>query len=725
MPVDPNASLDLPPQVRGLLWRIFGNGASPVTPMSTYDLIEPVINKHASLPSREKSACIARIRQWFQTHGDNRWLASDLTKPVAQAIIDGVGLDFTDTAIWAIGSIDIEISQPLVRAHWSNEHIGRFCATALTAVKRATERDRILDPRRVGPYLHLDAAKSTVPRQAIERDSLLRTFHHLETHGWDLAHHALHHAVSNLVELLVDLQPEHFEAVVPALDHPVVQALAAERLVGAILPNDHRAPVAWVTPAASEPQLALAIYHTLATVNALDDDRQRDPDDRSHWHWRTELRPGRDDLDAAAKALIHALVDSLTALPPATSARWLGELLSAAPDILNGNSHGTKPERVAELEAYCMQRLSSRLTLGLDDDVLDPLRTGLRLTTRNTWNGHVARLAWTMRTDAPDSARALADSALDWHLQQVRSELANDKFFLLWNSWHYRDWMDAIGRALALSNSAQSSTHLTGWVRAHCLELPLSGWDSEDRYSTFLTADRIAQHWFLIAILAADHACELGQPPDPTDIRSLAELIWAHGQFADQRGCIDADVSVASEAAARMVVDIGQVSDAWLIRQAGSLESSRALWALADHYKRLNRQGNPLDEQRDADFADNFAQAAILSFGDSTQYGLDSLRYWGELWLLLTAHGPALPTATAYMVAVQQFKRRSRATDILVLKLLALATAGGRFSQDLERLFTETYRDLWWPYTPPEEQIDRDEVDAYLHDSGSPLRDTS
>ncbi len=720
MPTDPITSLDLPPQARELLWRIFGNGTSPVTLKSPYDLIEPVINKRASLPASEKTACIARIRGWFQAHGDSRWLASDLAKPVAQAIIDGVRDDLSRTAIWAIGSIDFEVSQPLIRAHWSHDHIRRFCAAAVAAIQHATTRERIIDPRRAGPYRDLDPAKSRVPRQAIERASPLRTFHHLETHGWELLHYALHRTVANLIELLVALEPERFEALVPTLDHPVLQALAAECFTLAVVPTDHRAPLAWIKPGASEPLVALGVYHTLATINTLDSDRGRDPADYSHPSSRTELKPGRDDPDAAPRELLHALVDSLSALPAATSARWLGELLTAAPDILHGNQHGTKPKRVAELEAHCMQRLSSCLTSD-HDDILGPLRAGLRLTPRNTWNTHVADLAWTQRTDAPDSARELADAALDCHIRQVRSELANNSFYLHWDVWHDRDWIDAIGRALLLSNPGQSPTHYTDWVRARCLELPLSGWDSEDRLANFFTADRIAHHWFLVAIHAARHACELGQPPDPTDIRALAELTWSHGHFAKQRGCLDADVSVAGEAAARLVIDVGQVADAWLIHQASSLRSSRALWALADQYRRPNRQGSPLNEQRYADFAGTFAHAASLQFGDPTQYTPVSLYYWALLWLSVRAPDPAVQTATAFVQPTYR-KRRSRAEDILVLKLLAMATAGGRFDEDLERLFVQTYGDLWLPHTPTDEQSERAAVDAYLRESGSFLR---
>ena len=148
------------------------------------------------MPRRQQTAYIAEIRGWFQTHDDHRWLAAEMREPVAQGIVDGVGADFSKTAIWAIGAVDSEVVLPILKTRWSEEETDVFCSRALTAIQRATEHEKILDPGRVGRYLGIDSANATVSLDAIERDSRLSTFQHLGDRGWELVHHAPHDTVS-------------------------------------------------------------------------------------------------------------------------------------------------------------------------------------------------------------------------------------------------------------------------------------------------------------------------------------------------------------------------------------------------------------------------------------------------------------------------------------------------------------------------------------------------
>ncbi len=723
MNAETNGSLNLPAEVRDLLWRIFGPGASPMRDVSAFELIETVISKRASLPRRQQTTHIAEIRGWFQTHDEHRWLAPEMREPVAQAIIDGVRADFSKTAIWAIGAVDSEIVLPILKARWSEEEIDEFCSRALNAIQQATEREKIVDPERASRYSGIDAAKVTISREAIERDGQISSFKHLGDSGWELVHHALDGTVSNLVKLLVDLRPAGFETLIAELDHPVLQALAAECFVANARRADHRAPLRWLKPGVCDAVVALAIYHTLGAINVLDEDSRSDSVAVPRDAWRTELKPGHDDLEGAARGLIAELVHRISQLPKVPSVRWLGELLSTAPDILNGNADGAKPQRVSELEAACAEHFSARHASGVDDDTLRAFRTGLRLTRRKTWNRHVADVAWKMRTDSRDSARMLARAALDCHSEQARTELAGGHFHFSWAYWDHRNSVDALGRALVLSESSHSPNHYSQWVRSRCLELPLTIWDSEERYSEFLTADRIARHWLLVGVHAAHYASEFGQPTHPEDVRTLAELTWSHCSFAKERGCIDADASVAVEAAARAVVELGAVEEKWLVGQAARAElCSRALWALADQCMSQNQQEHAPSEKDYADFADHFGRAAESRFGDATQYSINSLFYWARLWLLLDCHGPAEQTASAILAVTSGSRARSRKMEILVLKLLALTSARGRLHPEMERHFTETYRDLWGTFTPSNEQSARDTVDGYLRRSGSTLQ---
>ena len=719
---DTNSPSNLCPQVRDLVWRIFGAGASPMTRKSTFDLIELVIAKRSSLPQHERNTHIAEILGWFHTHDERHWLKSEMCQSVAETILDGIGGDFSDTAVWAVGSIDAEIVLPLVRARWSDEIVDTFCSLALAEVQRATEDDRILDAYRASRYLGGDQAKATVPRKSIEQESKLNTFRHLDSHGWELVHYALDHAVSNLVQLLVDLQRARFPSLVTSLDHPVLQALATEHFIPSALRADHRAPLKWIDQGACDALVALAVFHTLATVNLLDEESKTDPVNGSQDYWRTELRPGRDDLDAAVRSLLHGLAQELSNLAPLQCVKWLGELLSAAPYILHRNQHREKPQRVSELEEACIQRLARHFVAGPTNDALNALRSGLALTPRTTWNRHVADLAWSMRADTPEGAQSLAMATIEFHTQQIQSDQAVDRFFIQWEDWHFREWIDAIGRALMLSAQRPSSNYYTEWVAARCVELPLSAWDAEERYSAFLTADRIAQHWFLVAIASLHHASLIGLTTDSKDIRALAELVWSHCHFTEQHRCIDADVAVAAEAVARTVVQLGELEDAWLLRQAAnSVLCSRALCGLADQYLQRHQSGTPDDQQHCIRVLEKFASAAVARFGDAHQYSLGPLNYWARLWLLLDACGAAEQTAIAIAQATSRLRPLPRAQDILILKLLALATCEQRLNPDSERQFTAMYRQLWLPYTPDTERSDRAEVDLYLCQSRSSL----
>ena len=723
MSADTNSASDLCPQVRDLVWRIFGAGASPMTRESIFDLIQPVISKRSSLPQHERNACIAEIRGWFHTHNERHWLKAEMCQSVAETILDVIGTDFSDTAVWAVGSIDAEIVLPLVRARWSDEDVEAFCSLAIAKVQRAIEDERIFDAYRASRYLGGDHTRATVPRESIEQESKLNTFRHLDSHGWELVHYAVDHAVSNLVQLLVDLQRSRFPSLVASLDHPVLQALATEHFIPAALRADHRAPLKWIDQVACDALVALAVFHSLSTVNILDEESKTDPVKGSPDYWRTELRPGRDDLDAAARSLLHALVQELANLAPLQCVKWLGELLSAAPYILHGNQNREKPQRVAALEEACIQQLAHHFTADPTDEALNALRSGLSLTPRNTWNRHVADLAWYMHADTPEGAQRLALATIELHMQQIHNDQADNRFFLHWEDWHFHEWIDAMGRALLLSAQRPSSNYFTEWIAARCLELPLSAWDAEEHYSAFLTADRIAQHWFLVAIATFHHATLLGLTTDPKDIRALAELVWSHCHFTEHHRCIDADVSVAAEAVARaVVVHLGELDDAWLLQQvANSALCSRAVWGLADQYLQSHQSGDRGDQQHCIRFIAKFANAAVARFGDASQYSIGSLNYWARLWLLLDNSGVAEQTAIAITKATSQLRALPRAQDILILKLLALATCEQRLNLDSERYFTETYRHLWMPYTPDTERSDRAEVDAYLRKSSSSL----
>ena len=664
--------VSLPDEAKAVIWRIFGAGESPLTGRSTFDLIERVICKHVS-SSTQQDWAISTIRGWFETIGQRRWLKPDIREPVADLILEGIGADRSETAIWAMGSIDGDLAASVIRSRCSPEEIDTFIDAVLTTLGKICDSDDVLNAAGIVPFAEFDSGKARIPRDAVQREGRLETFLHLSSHGFDLIHRALHPPAGNLIELVIDLRPGRFQTLIERLDHPVMQARAAYHMVAATQALDHRKPLQWITENSSDELIALAIMYTIETVNRLDEDIRssaRLGEDRPIWG--TELRPPQDDLDAAAVNLLNDLVDRLAILNPLACARWIGELLSGAPYALMRGGNFEKPLRIEQLEKMGTELLARLVRHSWSDDLLAALCAGLCLTPRTTWTRHVAEVAWEVRDVEPARAANLARAALDEHERHVAEELEHGHLFLNWNDWHDREWIAGLGAALALSIDG---IDLPNWVSTRCRALPLSVWDAEENYQSFSTADRVAQVWFLVALHAAEGLKQDNRAVDPAGVRALAEAIWSHCYFAGQQLPDGRDASVAGEHAARYAVKFGEPSDLWLLEQARSPRvGPQALWALIDQRREKAAHEGGSDAGRDEMVIDEFALAASNRFGKGGQFGFESLHHWGRLWLLLDAIEEASRTANALLAfPMRGFDRSSK---ILVLELLALGADG-------------------------------------------------
>ena len=120
MASDFNSSPSLPPEARFIIWRIFGNGESPLSSKTTYDLIEPTIRKH--VPSLKQNLAIDEVRRWFEIYGDQKWLRQDLLESVANLVLAEIGASLSnpngvgesETVFWAIGSFDPDTTAPII-----------------------------------------------------------------------------------------------------------------------------------------------------------------------------------------------------------------------------------------------------------------------------------------------------------------------------------------------------------------------------------------------------------------------------------------------------------------------------------------------------------------------------------------------------------------------------------------------------------------------------------
>ena len=709
-------NLSLPDEAKAVIWRIFGAGASLLTERSTFDLIEPIIGKRASSPNRQVGA-INEIRSWFELIGERRSLKADMREPVAILILEGIGTDRSETAIWAVGSIEGDLAARIIRSRWRTEEINSFVDAALAILEMVSGRDEVLDAAGIVPFAGVESGKARIPKDAVQREGRLETFRHLNSHGFELIHRALHPPVGNLIELVIDLQPERFESLVERLDHPVMQARAAHHMVAATRALDHSTPSQWITEDSCDASVALAIVHTLETVNRLDEDirsSERLGEDRCIWS--TELRPPQDDLDTAVVTLLNGLVDRLAKLDPLACARWIGELLSDAPYTLMRGDDFEKPPRIEQLEKMCTERLTRLVRHSWSDDLPAALCAGLCLTPRTTWTRHMAEVAWAIRDVEPVRAATLARATLDEHQRHVAEELERGHLFLNWSDWHDREWIAGLGAALALSGD---ELDLPKWVSTRCRALPLSVWDAEESYQVFSTADRAAQIWFLVALHAVAGLKQIDRPIDPVEVRALAEIVWTHCYFTGQYLRDGTDASVAAEQAARSVVEFGEPSDLWLLEQARSPRvGPRALWALIDQRRKRTAREGGADTGYDEMVIAEVARAASNRFGDGEEFDFQSLHYWGHLWLQLDASEQASRTAKAIIAfPMRGFDRGSK---VLVLKLLTLGTDQQRLDLELRDYIESTYRQLWpvYGYTPDAERADRQQIDESLERSG-------
>ena len=410
MPRDVMPWLPVPAEAAAVVWRIFGAGASPSIRCSSYERIEPVVKEHVSATDRGRTVSV--IQGWFDSHADQRRLKRDLCEPVAALILDAIRTERSEIAIWAAGSVAADLAARTIRSSWSPDEIDSFVEAALKTLE--SNRDEVLDAKGVFPGL--DTTNARIPKSAVVHNGKLETFRHLDGNGFALVCSGLHPAAGNLIELLVMLRPARFESLIARLDHPVMQARAVAHVLRAARPLDHRTTLHWISEDSCDDLVALAIVHTLNTVNRLDEERRTtDLAGMDRLSWSTELRPPQDDLDAAATGLLTDLTQQLDVLGPLACARWTGELLSGAPYVLHGRGVGDngKPHRIDQLENACTALLVRLVRQSWSVDLLAALRAGLRRTPRETWTRHLSDVAWAIREAAPARAAEIAQATLD------------------------------------------------------------------------------------------------------------------------------------------------------------------------------------------------------------------------------------------------------------------------------------------------------------------------
>ena len=540
-------------EARGVIWRIFGAGVSPLKGRATKELIAPVIRKLVC--HNEQARAIAEIHAWFEFVRNEWRLRPDMAEPVAAMILDGIGPDRSETATFAVGSINGDMAASIIGSNWPTEEIDSLVEATLVTLERLCRLDEVLDASRVPDFAAVDANNAKIPKESLEKRGKLETFWNLDTYSSRLVHTGLHPVVENLIRLVARLRRELLPSMIKRLDHPVIQARVAGYVVTASDAFDHRQLLQWITKDSCDAEVALAIVHTLNAVEGFDADRSAES---------TENGTDLDAPDAEAADLLTGLVDRLADLPPLPCARWIGELLANAPYMLRQGGEHEATHPLKQLENACTEVLALLVRESWSEALLAELRARLSLTPRTTWPRHLAKVAWALRDAAPLRAAEIARATLDEDRRYVASELESNTLFMHWADWHTREWISGLGDALALS---VEELDLPTWVSAQCRALPLTVWDAEENVQGFGTADRAVQHWFLVAFHAVESMEELGRKIDPGVVRTLAETFWGHCHFAGQFGIGEAEAPVVSEHAARFAIEYGEASDTWILDQ--------------------------------------------------------------------------------------------------------------------------------------------------------------
>ena len=693
MDMQTNAFPSLPEAVGRIIWRIVGNNESPVARETTARLIEQTIRRHGTqVPSYIQDQAIANVCGWFDFRGDRGWLREDMREPVASLIISGVkdalasqkGIDNHETAFCAVGSIAPGLAVNMISCSWSHEELDTFIDYAFKTLKTLSEKEAVLNADRMS--LGVDGARASI--QPVQGGKRLETYWALKDHDW-----WLYPSVANMIEFLVRLNPDHFQAIVERTDHPVIHLRAARCAIDRDESTDHYTPLRWLTKESNDSLVTLAIVHTLDNINRLDSDLP----------WRAEPGDKQDRGDLAASSLLESMIERLGELEPANCAQWIVELLNYGTSALNASGRDEKPGRVEQLDDLSSQQIERLARESWSDELVNVLRSGLSPAPFAPRILPLAQAAFSIWESEPPRSTEIVRLVLEAHEQQIAASLDDGRgFYYHMNSWIHRDWVNGLAIALVLSDR---ELDLLDWVSEKCRELPLSVWDVEEDYERFLNAENVAQFRFLVALHAIQSLETVGRTVDPAIVLALAESLWKHREFIG-RHIQRFEGSDVAAYAARVAVQLGRPGNSWVMNQAENPGvSPRTLWALIDHQISDGDERLGLHDIYQRSIVAELRRIASVRFGDVR--GLEPLELYhlGELWLLLEAHDQAETTAMDIILHPQ--RQGSRTHKITALKLLAFASSKRGLDPEAENRIEALYGELWTSYTPSEERKER------------------
>ena len=508
--------------------------------------------------------------------------------------------------------------------------------------------------------------------------------------------------MANIIGLLVELNVEHFYALVERIEHLFLQASAADRMIYRGGTPYDPPPAGWISETASDDLVALATVHAIEQTNRSDDEDARQ---------EIAAIPENDDHTVGYR-LLATLVDRIGLIEPIRRSARIFDLFDYGRHALRTNSRSGKPRRVEQLHQLCVDRLVRLVKESWSGGLLVELRSGLRLNDLSPSTFLLAEVAWELRDSHPERANDICGLILELLEEKVdRAVSVEDRLYYSAKDWHGRD--PIIGFAVALAISDPGIDYLE-WLSDNCGALPLSVWDREENFNAFLSTNRIVHFRFLIVLYAIQVRKEMGADVDADAILSVAEKLWEHCHFADTDVLRGPEEFDTAEYAARIAVIFGEPSDTWIIRQAkSSAVHLRTLFGLVYELMSDKNDGHGVGTRVSDGLVQVLAESVADRFAYIDSLNLPELGYLGRVWLALRVKGQAVRTARALLA----FDGMSvdRPYKILALKLLAFATAAAnRDSWQVDEMH-KLYTELWaTTYTPTHEKSDRLDIDAYL-----------
>ena len=311
---DTHFCISLPCEAVPLVWRLLGVGESPLRPTLSHELLEQWIRNVVSCCNQAQT--IDEIRSWFHEDAEQWVLRDELRAPVAMLILDTIEQGMAeirrnlndDLAFWAIGSIQPDLAENIIRSQWGTNETQVFGSYAVAILDQLCKRNQVIDPERI---FRSGGAGTKVTVDITRRRNILKSFNDLRECEW-----WLHPGIRNVVALLMRLDPKFLVTLVNKADHPVVQRWAARCAAGYSAPIDPQRPLEWIRDDSSDAAIALGIVHTLENVGHLDADARRN----------SSIQSEQVGQDKPGSALLSDLLGQLSSIEVSSSTRWIVDL---------------------------------------------------------------------------------------------------------------------------------------------------------------------------------------------------------------------------------------------------------------------------------------------------------------------------------------------------------------------------------------------------------------